>query len=210
LIIGMGVVKNSASIVPTTQFSELLIRSNALAELGFHEWAFYPGMLFRSRDRWWGNGGMRDRPHEGVDLCFYNDREGRIHHLPDAPLIIPVLFDGTVVSVVEDYIGTSLFVLHDIYDTNGNQFCTIYAHTDPSEGMRSGVVVKEGTTIATMADAGKKKAKMPSHLHLSIAWIAPAYPHERLDWKSLAEDDTVLLVNPLPIIDCTFTVLPYP
>jgi hypothetical protein len=153
---------------------------------------------------------MRDRPHEGVDLCFFKDREGSIHHVPDAPFGIPVLYDGTVVNVVEDYIGTSLFVLHNICDAKGNQLFTIYAHIDPSAGMRSGVAVKEGNIIATIADARKKKAKMSSHLHLSLAWIAPSYPRERLDWKSLDEHDTALLVDPLPVIDCTYTVLPFP
>ena len=198
------------SIVPTTQFNEALLRSNGLTERGFCEWAFYPGMLFFSRERWWGNGGMRNRPHEGVDFCFYKDREGRIHYAPDRALEIPVLYEGTVVHLVKDYIGTSLFVLHDIYDTNGNQLCTIYGHTDPSEGIRSGVAVKEGRIIATIADAGKTKAKMSSHLHLSIAWIFPDYPHEGLNWKSLVDQDTALLVNPLPVIGCTYTVLQFP
>jgi hypothetical protein len=187
----------------------MLISSNALAERGFHAWAFYPGMLFLSRDTWWGNGGMRDRPHEGVDLCFYKDREGIIHHLTDTPVAIPVLYEGTLVHLVEDYIATSLFVLHDIYDTKGNQLYTIYGHTDPSEELTQGASVKEGSIIATIADAGKKKAKMSSHLHLSIAWIPPSYPPERLNWKSLADQDTVLLVNPLPVIDGTYTVLQY-
>jgi murein DD-endopeptidase MepM/ murein hydrolase activator NlpD len=207
---GKCAVKIRKRIVPPTQFNEVLIRSNALTDRGFYEWAFYPGMLFLSRDRWWGNGGMRDRPHEGVDFCFYKDREGRINHVSDTPLAIPVLYEGTVVHLVEDYIGTSLFVLHDIYDTNGNQLYTIYGHIDPSAGIRSGVAVREGSIIATIADAGKKKAKMSSHLHLSIAWISPAYPHERLDWKSLADHDRALLVNPLLFIDSTYTVLQYP
>jgi len=203
-------VKITKNILPATQFTEVLIRSNGLTEGGFYEWAFYPGMLFLSRERWWGEGGLRDRPHEGVDFCLYRDREGRINHISDRPLAIPVLYEGRVVHRVEDYIGTTLFVLHDIYDTNGNQLYTIYGHTDLSEGIRSGVAVKEGTVIATIADAGKKKAKMSSHLHLSIAWISPAFPHERLDWKSLADQSTALLVNPLPLIDSTYTVLQYP
>jgi hypothetical protein len=209
-ITGKRAVMIRKGIVPATQFNEVLIRSNALTERGFYEWAFYPGMLFISLDRWWGNGGLRDRPHEGVDFCFYRDREGRMHYLPDTPLSIPVLYGGTVVQVVEDYIGTSLFVLHDIHDPHGNQLYTIYGHTDPAEGVRSGVAVEEGMIIAAIADAGKNKAKMPSHLHLSIAWISPDYPHEQLDWKILTDQSTALLVDPLPVIDSTCTVVPYP
>jgi murein DD-endopeptidase MepM/ murein hydrolase activator NlpD len=196
-------------ILPPTQFSEVLVSSNALDKRGFHEWAFYPGMLFLSWDKWWGNGGKRDRLHEGVDFCFYKDREGITHHVTDTPLAIPVLYEGRVVNVVEDYIGASLFVLHDIYDNKGNQLYTLYGHTDPSEEVTRGASVKEGSIIATIADSGKKKAKMSSHLHLSIAWISPTYPHERLNWKTLADHGTVLLLNPLPVIDCTYTVLQY-
>jgi len=203
-------VKIRKGLLPATRFSEVLIRSNGLTESGFYEWAFYPGMLFLSRERWWGSGGLRDRPHEGVDFCLYRDREGSINHIPNRPLAIPVLYEGTVVHLVEDYIGTSLFVLHDLYDTSGRQLYTIYGHTDPCEGIRSGVAVKEGSMIATIADAGKKKAQMSSHLHLSIAWISPAYPHERLDWKSLAVQGRALLVNPLPLLDSTYTVVQYP
>ncbi len=209
-IMGKRAVKIGKSMVPATQFNEVLIRSNAFTERGFYEWAFYPGMLFLSRDRWWGNGGLRDRPHEGVDFCFYRDREGRIHSLSDTPLAIPVLYGGRVVQVVEDYIGTSLFVLHDIYDPHGNQLYTIYGHTDHAEGVKSGVAVEEGMIIATVADAGKKKAKMPSHLHLSIAWISPSYPHDHLDWKILTDQSTALLVDPLQVLKSTYTVMPYP
>ena len=203
-------VKHPAGILPATPFSEVLTRSPVLQDHGFREWVFYPGMLFGSRDRWWGRGGRRDRPHEGVDLCLYRDSRGTIHHLPPAALAIPVLYDGTVVNVVEDYIGTSIFVLHDTHDTEGNQLCTIYGHTDPVADMKNGLLVEEGRIIATIADAGKKKVKISSHLHLSIAWIAPAYPHERLDWKHLAKDDGALLVNPLPVISCPYSVVSYP
>lgn len=196
--------------LPKTSFSDVLIRANALTEQGFYEWAFYPGMLFHSLDSWWGEGGTRDRLHEGVDLCLYRDREGRIGHLPDGGLAIPVLYGGTVVQIVKDYIGSSLFVCHEISDAHGRQLYTIYGHTDPSEGMKNGVAVEEGRIIATIADAGRSKAKMSSHLHLSIAWISPHYPPEQLDWKNLADHERVLLVDPLPVIAPTYTLLSYP
>ena len=202
-------VKHPAGILPATSFSEVLIHSPVLQGHGFREWVFYPGMLFGSRDGWWGSGGSRDCPHEGVDLCLYRDNRGTIRHLPHAALAIPVLYDGTVVNVVEDYIGTSLFVLHDTHDAEGNQLCTIYGHTDPVADMECGVLLREGSIIATIADAGKKKVKMSSHLHLSIAWIAPPYPHGRLDWKYLAQGESALLVNPLPVISSPYSVVDY-
>jgi hypothetical protein len=198
------------TVLPATRFSEVLADANALHERGFYKWAFYPGMLFLSRETWWEGTARRDRPHEGVDFCYYRDRGGRIHPLADTPLAIPVLYGGTVVHLVDDYIGTSLFVLHDIHDRHGYQLYTIYGHTDPAEGVKRGVAVEEGMIIATVADAGKKKAKMSSHLHLSIAWISPAYSHEQLDWKILTDQSTALLVDPLQVINNTCTVMPYP
>ena len=194
-------------IPPKTQFAEVLVRSNALTERGFHEWTFYPGMLFLSRDKWWGDWGKRDRPHEGVDLRFYRDREGIIQHLPETPLSVPALYDGTVVNVLKDYIGTSLFVCHDIYDTKGKQLHTIYGHTDPVAGMGEAVTVRAGSIIATIADAAKKKAKMSSHLHLSIAWISPGHSHELLNWDMLSNHNSVVLVNPLPILGCPYSLV---
>ena len=30
---------------------------------------FYPGVLFRSRDKWWPDSGMRPTMHEGMDFA---------------------------------------------------------------------------------------------------------------------------------------------
>ena len=72
-----------------SQFSALLITSNGLDRNGFHQWAFYPGMLFRSEAKWWGDWGIRTRPHEGLDLCLYQDTDGKVRSL-DATVNIPV------------------------------------------------------------------------------------------------------------------------
>ena len=197
-------------ILPETGFSEALVRANALHERGFKEWAFYPGMLFGSEDVWWDGGDKRNRPHEGVDWCFYRDSGGIMHHLPHTPPLIPVVFGGTVVRMVKDYIGTSLFVRHEIHNHEGRQLHTIYGHTDPYGEITGGSEVEEGGLIATIADAAKKKAKMSSHLHLSLAWISPDCPPEHLNWDILSDPETALLLDPLSAIACPYTVLEYP
>ncbi|RLB77393.1 MAG: hypothetical protein DRH24_16320 [Deltaproteobacteria bacterium] len=53
-----------------TGFTEFLIRKNALNPGGFNGWVFCTGMLFNSTDKWWGDQGKRDKPHEGFDLCL--------------------------------------------------------------------------------------------------------------------------------------------
>jgi len=64
-----------------SRFTEFLIRKNALDQGGFNGWVFCPGMLFNSTDKWWGDHGKRDKPHEGLDLCLYKDREDTILRL---------------------------------------------------------------------------------------------------------------------------------
>ena len=61
-----------------SRFTEILIEENALDQSGFESWIFCHGMLFNSPDKWWGDYGRRDYPHESVDLCLYRDRSGRI------------------------------------------------------------------------------------------------------------------------------------
>jgi hypothetical protein len=35
-------------------------------------------MLFNSPDKWWGDHGLRDYPHEAIDMCLYRDRVKKI------------------------------------------------------------------------------------------------------------------------------------
>ena len=74
---------NIKGMLPRTRFCEYLVGLNNLDEQGFEKWVFQPGMLFHSTHRWWGNGGRRDHPHEGLDLCLYRDRSGNDHTLDE-------------------------------------------------------------------------------------------------------------------------------
>jgi len=55
----------------------MLSEENALDQSRFESWIFCLGMLFNSPDKWWGDHGSRDYPHEGIDLCLYRDRSRR-------------------------------------------------------------------------------------------------------------------------------------
>ena len=86
-------------------FGRLLIASNRLDRNGFYQWAFYPGMLFHSDDKWWGDWGVRKRPHEGLDLCLYQGTDGVVRSL-DATVNIPVMYEGTVVRLLDvEHVG---------------------------------------------------------------------------------------------------------
>jgi hypothetical protein len=81
--------------LPVTVFCENLMQHNNLSAQGFAQWAFYPGMLFNAQDKWWGDGGHRASPHEGIDICLYRDSSGAIQFIPKAARI-PVIYAGQV------------------------------------------------------------------------------------------------------------------
>lgn len=203
-----SIIKASRCFPGRSRFSEYMIEYNNLNERGFKEWVFYPGMLFNSKDKWWGDGGIRDKPHEGLDLCLYRDEDGK-NHILDETINIPIMYEGKVAGIIDDFIGKSIYVSHDIYDGKGNRLYTIYGHTEPYDGITRGTVLDEGSIIATITDARKKKAKMSSHVHVSIAWLHDTFPHERLDWKTLSSPGIVTLWDPLEVITCNYTLLKY-
>ena len=105
-------VKRTPSL-RNTRFTEFLIQKNALDKGGFKEWVFCPGMLFNSTDKWWGDQGKRDKPHEGLDLCLYKDRKDTILRLGEKAKV-PAIYDGRVVRIVDDFLGNGdlIFCCH--------------------------------------------------------------------------------------------------
>ena len=183
-----------------TRFTEFLVRENSLDECGFEEWSFYPGMLFNAPDKWWGDQGKRDKPHEGLDLFLYRDQRDRILHL-DKKTKIPVMYDGVVVGIVNDFLGKSVIIEHCFPDSDNRRFCTIYGHTNPHGGINIGRIVKQGDIIATLAAPGKSKAGISTHLHITVGWIFKFILYDRLDWETIGAPDTMTLLDPLNVID---------
>lgn len=199
--------KVESSLV-ATGFCDFLGRCNGLNKIGFEKWVFYPGMLFDSLDTWWGEGGNRAKRHEGIDICFFKDKSGRNYRL-DHSALISVIHNGQVIKIDDDYIGQSVFVSHDIYDSNGSQLHSIYGHTKPYSKINIGSTVRAGDLIAAIADVKNKKAKMLPHVHFSIAWIPQQLPYEKLNWKTLGNPQIVTLVNPLDMIICRYTTMKF-
>ena len=195
-----------ACLTRKTRFNEYFIEYNGLNERGFEEWAFYPGMLFSSIDKWWGDWGNRDKPHEGLDLCLYRDKDGNNNGL-DATVKVPVMYDGKVVRIIDDFLGKSVCVIHDIHDGKENQLYTIYGHTEPLDGINRGAILSEGSVIATITNPRREKVNISPHLHISIAWMPKSLPYERLTWETISNSSIVTLLNPLKVIDCEYTVM---
>jgi hypothetical protein len=184
-----------------SSFQTRLLSANALAQRGFKEWLFHPGMLFGSDRKWWGNGGTRTAPHEGIDLFLYRDNSSATQQLR-AGAKIPAVFDGTIVQVCDDFLGKSVFVRHDGIEHQGNRLLTIYGHVSPGHGMHRSAAVTGGETIASIADApAVRDTGVPPHLHLSAAWISDSVSPAGLDWDNLRDERGIELVDPLGVLD---------
>ena len=55
------------------RFFDYLLSANRPRLDGFRQWLFHPGMLFQARQQWWGKEKPRSTPHEGLDLCWFED-----------------------------------------------------------------------------------------------------------------------------------------
>ena len=189
-----------------TRFTEFLIQKNALDKSGFIGWVFYPGMLFNSTNKWWGDQGKRDKPHEGLDLCFYKDREDTILRLGEKAKV-PVIYDGKVVRIVDDFLGKSVIIEHLFSDRDNNRLCTIYGHTIPENHLHVGKIVKKGDVIATVADSSRSKSNIFPHLHISLGWTSKLVSYNRLDWESIGAPNNLTLLDPLQVIDWDYLIL---
>ena len=191
--------------IRNTRFTELLIQKNALDRGGFKEWVFCPGMLFNSTDKWWGDQGRRDKPHEGLDVCLYKDRKDTILRLGEKTKV-PVIFDGTVVGIIDDFLGKSVIIEHLFSDVENKRLCTIYGHTIPKDHLSVGNIVKKGDVIATLNDTKRSKTNIFPHLHITLGWASKAISYDRLDWETIGAANTVILLDPLQIIDWHYLI----
>ena len=189
-----------------TRFTQWLIRENGLDEPGLKEWIFCPGMLFHALCKWWGDKGPRNTPHEGLDMFLYRDRQGRIVRL-DEKTRIPVMFDGVVVGIINDFLGSSVVVEHAFPDSDTERVCTIYGHTNPLKDIHIGRGVKQGDIMGTLANPGQSGFNLMPHLHISVGWASKPISYDRLNWDTIGTSGTLTLLDPLDIINWQYQVL---
>ena len=166
------------------RFFEYLLAANRGRLVGFKHWLFHPGMLFRARQQWWGGEQTRSNPHEGLDLCYFEDMAGRRHSL-DQTIVIPVPCPGRIVKISRDFLGQSIFVAHDMEPIAGCRLYTAFGHTAPEEGLSEGKSVSEGEIIASISAPDQEKTAVPPHLHLTLALIPDTVTPDQLTWAYL-------------------------
>jgi len=189
-----------------TDFIKNFLEINQLNKRGFKQWAFYPGMLFNSQEKWWGKGGRRKRHHEGIDICLYKNDNGVVNEI-GCGAKIPVMYKGEVIHVERDYIGTSVFVKHGERDFDGNSLLSIYGHTDPSDIMKPGTCISEGDIIGCIADTSGRSTTAKPHLHLSVLLVPDLLLREGISWAEVERNCSVVIMDPLKIIDCDYAVI---
>lgn len=189
-----------------SRFTEMLIEENALDQSGFESWIFCQGMLFNSPDKWWGDHGLRDYPHEGIDLCLYRDRVNRISRINEKTRI-PVMQDGVVKSMFKDYLGKAVVIEHEHPGIDTARFISFYAHTNPLPEIEDGVVVKEGDVIATLADTSNLKSNIIPHLHFSLVLPSKSFSYDGFVWNTIRKPEMITLLDPLAAIDWPYQAL---
>ncbi len=181
---------------PEEDFPQLLAELNRLDDFGFHHWVFRPGMMYEARYTWWGEKKERRRPHEGLDVCLYSDRHGRLHRL-DANTKVPAAHGGVVVKIIDDFLGKSMILAPLSTDRKTAVFFTIYGHTDPVPGIGTGRVVRKGEVIATIAAASGKTQSVTPHLHLTMGTMPEEISFRELTWEIIGSSRALTLFDPL-------------
>jgi murein DD-endopeptidase MepM/ murein hydrolase activator NlpD len=192
-------------IPAASSFRRLIVSSNKLESKGFREWLFLTGMLFNARQKWWGDHGPRAAPHEGLDIGIYRTESLETCRLPEGALV-PAVFSGEVVKLCDDFLGKSIFVKHDTIRSGPSHLFTIYGHTEPRQGIRQAAQIAEGDLIASVAHAANRRRSIPSHLHVSLAWIDDGLSPEVLGWEKIARSE-IVLVDPMPVLDLPHSVI---
>ena len=197
---------NQLSRTPTLRncrLHDMMLEVNKLNHAGFKHWRLCPGMQFNGLQKWWGDHGKRDFPHEGIDICLYRDVDGQIIRLDDTSQV-PAISNGTVKAIFTDYLGQAVVLAHEKVNTAEQRLLSVYAHTTPLPHITVGSAVKEGEILATLADTRHSKAKIIPHLHFSLALASPALTYENFVWNVMRRPDRITLLDPLLFIQMPF------
>jgi hypothetical protein len=182
-----------------SRFFDFLLEINRPYMKNFEKWVFQPGMLFNSLDKWWGDKKKRETAHEGIDLCCFKEADGRINHLHRG-IKIPATFAGNIVKTEKDFLGTSIYLSHDIFSPDQRRLFTIYGHTTPLNAVAAKQKVEAGEPIAEVSEFAPEGTDILPHLHISFAWVPVSLNPGLLNWQNLAENPEITLIDPFSVL----------
>jgi hypothetical protein len=178
-----------------SSFFRDILHLNGIPRQDVEAFVFNRGMSFGDTVKWWGSGGERQSPHEGLDLLFYRKKSGEIKKLVPGTLI-PAVFNGEVVLVIDDFLGKSLLIRHstDIFDA---PIYSLSAHIKPLQKIMPGTTVAGGEPVAEIAELPGNNFSIYPHLHLSLALIENDFELDRISWESISKSEKIKLLDPV-------------
>lgn len=178
-------------------FTRCFLELNGIGATEFKNWVFTPGMLFESQRKWWKVRERRQRPHEGVDLCLYRTIREVVGRL-EPGMFVPCLFSGEVISIIEDYMGNSIFVL------SPPRQIWAFGHINVDFKLKRGKELEKGEPVGKVIF--NEKNPIPSHIHVSLGVLLGS-PPRKMDWSLMAKEEVIRLIDPMPYITYEYELL---
>lgn len=180
------------------RFSEYLTAIAHINRLGNGrrvEWLFHTGMLFSTRDKWWGDFGTRSSAHEGIDITYFRTRPREICRFDDT-IIIPAMEDGQIINICDDFLGRTLVVEPVNHEFAGTRVIYTYAHILPESRLIIGHRIKKNEAVARVCDT-RKNPKLTPHLHFSCFEIEKGVLPEDLNWDLFSKSTSLTPIHPV-------------
>ncbi|MBU8849152.1 MAG: M23 family metallopeptidase [Desulfobacterales bacterium] len=160
------------------------------------QWLFYCGMLFSSKDKWWGDFKFRHSAHEGIDITYFRTHLDEIRNFDDS-IKVPAMDNGIVLNICDDFLGQTLVVEHENPLFFNRRILFVYAHIIPEKSLKIDRIIKKGEIIGRVCDTSKNP-QLPPHLHFSCFEVLKKVQVEHLDWNLFSSENLeVNLVNPI-------------
>ena len=159
------------------------------------QWLFHCGMLFSSRDKWWGDFKYRQSAHEGIDITFYKIYLDEIHCFDDS-IKVPAMDDGIILNICDDFLAQTLVIRHNDFISSNRQILFVYAHIVPAKGLQPGHIVTTNDPIAKVSNT-YTNPQLPPHLHFSCFEIPKDIKPEYLNWDLFSKSPDINLINPV-------------
>lgn len=127
----------------------------------------------------------------------------------DETVRVPMLYDGVVEHITDDFLGKTVIMSHHFEDRNQRALLSFYGHMNPDKNLKIGDKIKEGEAFASIAGIADRKKGLLPHLHISLARPDMLPPADSLEWEFLNRADRSVFVNPIDAISVRYTVIEY-
>jgi hypothetical protein len=161
------------------------------------QWLFHCGMLFESKDKWWGDFKFRHCPHEGIDITYYRTYPDEMHRFDDS-IKVPAMDDGILLNICDDFLAQTLVVEHGKSILFDRRILFVYAHIIPEKSLKLGHIIKKGDVIARVSDT-HKNPQLPPHIHFSCFEVLRKVQPKYFNWNLFSKNNEVNLIHPVSL-----------